>query len=178
MKMSIQLANPGMLLEQMSPAAKAKFSTEGNWAKAAGLTKETLSRLKKQASCDLSTLGALAQTAGFTLAPVPQAAQAGEHIPGQYGREYEEQLLDLSASGSVDPNTWRAHGPAFFMGGLAVMLASAGGFAREPYLRLAETLHPGVSTPEVFGLWLRNSPVRPSRFLPLARKRRLAREKV
>ena len=40
------------------------------------------------------------------------------------------------------------------------------------YLRLAEVLHPGVSTPEVFALWLENSPVRPSRFLPMARKRK------
>ena len=58
------------------------------------------------------------------------------------------------------------------MGGLAVMLASARGFERERYLRLAETLHPGVSTPEVFGMWLKKSPVRSARFLPMARKRK------
>jgi hypothetical protein len=162
----------------MSQAAKARFSTEANWAKASGLPKETLSRLKKQNSCDLRTLGALAQTAGFTLAPVPQTTAAGEHLPEQFGREYEEELLDLSASGNVNPVAWRARGPAFFMGGLAVMLASARGFSREPYLRLAELLHPGVSTPEVFELWLGKSPVRPSRFLPMARKRRIAREKA
>jgi len=53
-----------------------------------------------------------------------------------------------------------------------VMLGSARGFDRERYLRLAESLHPGVSTPEVFALWLDQSPVRPSRFLPMVRKRK------
>lgn len=163
---------PKQLLEQMFLAAKARFATEASWAKASGLPKETLSRLKTQSSCDLRTLGALARTIGYTLASVPEAAQAGQHVPARLGREYEEELLDLSASGSVDPTAWRARGPAFFMGGLAVMLASARGFDRERYLRLAETLHPGVSTPEVFGMWLAKSPVRASRFLPMARKRK------
>ena len=167
---------PKALLEQMSPAARAKFLTETAWAEASGVTKETLSRLKKQPSCDLRTLGALAKTAGFELVAVPEAAEAGRHLPTRFGREYEEALLDLSASGNVDPSAWRVRGPAFFMGGLATMLASARGFEREPYLRLAEQLHPGVSTPEVFDKWLNESPVQPSRFLPLARQRRAARE--
>lgn len=170
------MALPKTLLEQMSPAARSKFSTESAWAEASGVTKETLSRLKKQPSCDLRTLGALAKTAGFTLAAVPQAVGVGKHLPATFDRDYEEALLDLSASGNVDPAAWRGQGPAFFMGGLAAMLASARGFEREPYLRLAEQLHPGVSTPEVFAKWLHESPVQPSRFLPLARERRAARE--
>jgi len=157
------------LLEQMTPAAKARFSTEAGWAEDAGLRKETLSRLKKQRSCDLETVGALAKSAGYTLALVPEDRVAGKHVPEKFTRSYEEGLLDLSASGNVDPTTWLAHGPAFFMGGLAVMLGSARGFERERYLRLAETLHPGVSTPEVFNMWMDKSPVRPSRFLPMAR---------
>ena len=176
--MDMSTTQPSVLLEQMAPAAKARFSTEANWAKASGLPKETLSRLKKQDSCDLRTLGALARAAWFALAAVPQTTEPGQHLPERFGREYEEELLDLSASGSTDPIAWRARGPAFFMSGLAVMLASARGFAREPYLRLAETLHPGASTPEVFRLWLEKSPVRPSRFLPMARKRRVARAKA
>lgn len=163
---------PGQLLERMSLAAKARFATESNWAKASGLPKETLSRLKTQPSCDLRTLSALAKSVGYTLAVVLEAAESGEHMPSKFGREYEEELLDLSASGNVDPTDWRARGPAFFMGGLAVMLASARGFDRERYLRLAERLHPGASTPEVFGMWLEKSPVCPSRFLPMARKRK------
>ncbi len=93
-------------------------------------------------------------------------------MPNSFGREYEDDLLDLCASGETDPNVWRAHGPGFFMGGLAVLLASARNFERERYLRLAESLHPGISVPEVFKLWLRRSPLRAARFLPLARRRK------
>jgi len=163
---------PAKLLDQMSKAAKGLFSTDSNWAKASGLPKETLSRLKRNPSCDLQTLAALAQTAGYTLVAVPATVQDGEHLPNTFNREYEDDLLDLCAAGNVDPDHWRAHGPGFFMGGLAVLLASARGFERERYLRLAETLHPGISTPEVFGMWLKRSPLRAGRFLPMARRRR------
>lgn len=162
---------PGQLVEKMSAVAKLRFATEANWAKAAGLPKETLSRLKSQQSCDFRTLEALAKSVGYTLAAVPAQTESGAHFPEKLTREYEEKLLDLAASRDVDPATWRRHGPAFFMAGLAVMLASAREFPREPYLRLAEALHPGVSNPEVFGRWLRNSPMRASRFLPLVRNR-------
>lgn len=160
------------ILAQMAPAAKARFATETRWAEAAGLRKETLSRLKKQDTCDLRTLGALAESAGYTLAPVAHGRAEGEHLPAKFTRSYEEDLLDLCASANVDPGAWRAHGPGFFMGGLAVMLASAKGFERERYLRLAEELHPGITTPEVFGMWMQKSPLRAPRFLPMARQRR------
>lgn len=156
----------------MSAAAKARFASEASWAKASGLPKETLSRLKTQSSCDLRTVAALAKTAGYRLVSVPETPHAAGHLPDRLTREYEDRLLDLAASGDVDPAAWRAHGPAFFMGGLAVMLGSARGFERERYLRLAEALHPGVSTPEVFAMWLEKSPLRASRFLPMARKRK------
>ena len=163
---------PAKLLDQMSKAAKGVFSTDSSWAKASGLPKETLSRLRRNPSCDLRTLAALAQTAGYTLVTVPATVQGGDHMPRAFGREYEDNLLDLCATGDVDPDVWRAHGPGFFMGGLAVLLASARGFERERYLRLAEALHPGISTPEVFALWLKRSPLRAARFLPMARRRR------
>ena len=163
---------PRHLVNQMSEAAKAKFSTDASWAEASGLPKETLSRLKSNSSCDLRTLGALAKAADYTLVAVPTARQGDEHAPGKFGRDYEDKLLDLAASGNVDPHVWRGYGPGFFMGGLAVMLASSKGFERERYLRLAETLHPGVSTPDVFGMWLTKSPVRPARFLPMAKRRK------
>lgn len=156
----------------MAAAVQARFPTHAAWAAASGVPKETLSRLKRQPSCDLRTLGALADAAGCRLVAVPDAAQVGAHVPERFGRDYEDALLDLCASANVDPAAWRAHGPGFFMAGLAVLLASARGFEREPYLRLAEALHPGSSTPEVFGLWLQRSPLRPARFLPMARKRR------
>lgn len=163
---------PATLLGQMSKAGKALFSTDSNWARASGLPKETLSRLKRNPSCDLQTLGALARTAGYTLLAVPASVQDGEHLPQRFDRAYEDGLLDLCASGNVDPDVWRAHGPGFFVGGLAVLLASGRGFERERYLRLAEALHPGISTPEVFAMWLKRSPLRAARFLPMARRRK------
>lgn len=163
---------PSKLLNDMAPAARARYATDAAWAKASGVPKETLSRLKGQASCGLSTLGALAQALEYTLAAVPVLVPAEGQLPKTFDREDEEKLLDLCASGNAEPSVWRKHGPGFFMGGLAVLLSSARGFDREKYLRLAEALHVGVSTPEVFALWLKKSPVRPSRFLPMARMRK------
>jgi len=162
----------GRLVAQMSAAARTRFGSDAEWARAAGLPKETLSRLRKKPSCDLRTLEALARSAGYVLAAVPSAAPPAIHLPEKLERDYEDHLLELAASGSVDPEAWRAHGPAYFMGGLAVLLASARGFDRERYLRLAERLHPGISTPEAFAGWLERSPVRAARFLPMARRRK------
>ncbi len=53
------------------------------------------------------------------------------------------------------------------MAGLAVMLASTRDFDRRSLLILAEELHPGASEPAVFARWLKASPLRPSRFLPM-----------
>lgn len=159
-------------MRQMSAAAQARFRTAANWAAASGLQKETLSRLRRNPSCDLRTLTALAKAAGYRLVAVPASGQGGEHVPASWTREYEDGLLDLAASGNIDPAAWRASGPAFFMGGLAVLLAGARGFERARYLKLAETLHPGISTPEVFGMWLKRTPVQPSRFLPMVRRRK------
>jgi hypothetical protein len=171
MNTSITL-RPAELVDQMYKAAKGRFLTDSRWAEASGLPKETLSRLKRNPSCDLRTLAALAQTVGYTLVAIPATVQGGEHMPSSFGREYEDDLLDLCASGKVDPDVWRAYGPGFFMGGLAVLLASARGFERERYLKLAETLHPGISNPEVFAMWLKRSPLRAARFLPVARRRK------
>ena len=166
------LVRPADLLQQMASAVKAKYATASEWASASGLPKETLSRLRSKPSCDLRTLVSLADAAGCTLVAVPRATRAGEHMPNVFGRDYEDALLDLCASGNADPNAWRATGPAFFMGGLAVLLAGARGFERERYLRLAEALHPGVSTPEVFATWLKQSPAKAARFLPMVRRRK------
>lgn len=160
------------LLGEMATAAKAMYATDAAWAAASGVTKETLSRLKGQESCDLRTLGALARAAGLTLAVVPALAPGGDHPSDGFGREREEDLLDLCVSGNVDPALWRRHGSGFFVGGLAVLLASVPGFDRQRYLRLAEALHAGVSTTEVFAMWLEKSPLRPSRFLTMVRMRK------
>lgn len=163
---------PAQLLGHMQATARQKFGSLGGWAHAAGLPRETLSRLKSQSSCDLRTLTALAAAAGFTLTVAPAAAGRDSAFPQTLTREMETRLLELAASGSTDSETWRRHGPPFFMGGLAVMLASARGFDREKYLRLAEELHPGVTNPEVFERWLAQTPLRAARFLPMARQRK------
>lgn len=162
------------LVKQLAPAARGRFPSESAWAAASGVPKETLSRLKRNPSCDFRTIAALADTAGCTLVAVPMGGdQGGSHMPERLSREYESALLDLCASGNVDRAVWLAHGASFFMGGLAVLVAGARGFEREKYLRLAEELHPGISVPEVFSRWLAQSPVRAARFLPMARHRKL-----
>lgn len=88
-------------------------------------------------------------------------------FPALLDREYEARLLSLVAGRPRDADAWRAAGPEFFMAGLAVMLASVRGEDRAGLLALAESLYPGASEPEVFTRWLRHSPLRPSRFLPL-----------
>ena len=166
----------GRLLASLRVSARQRFASDAQWARASGVPKETLSRLRTRASCDSRTLWALASGAGCTLVAVPAAAQAAagaeDASPRSFDRGYESSLLELCASGNTESTRWRAHGPAFFMAGLATLLAGVGGFERKRYLRLAESLHRGVTTPEVFGLWLKESPVRPARFLPMLRARR------
>lgn len=162
----------GPLLAQLTSIARARGLNDSLWAAAAGLPKETLSRLRRRESCDLATLGALAKAIGARLTVLegePVRATPDGHLPARIDREYEARLLALAGSGRLDPATWRATGPAFFMAGLAVMLASVGGLDRRGLLALAETLHPGSSQPEVFQAWLARSPLRPSRFLPMLR---------
>jgi len=140
------------------------------WSARAGLRKETLSRLRRRTSCDFATLEALAGVVGNCLVltddKAPELSPDG-HLPLHMYRAYEEQLLVLCASRSLEPGKWAALGPPFFMAGLAVMLASDAQFDRRALLALAERLHPGASEPSVFGQWLQRSPLRPARFLPL-----------
>jgi hypothetical protein len=89
------------------------------------------------------------------------------HCPSQVNREYAERLLEFCASRTLDPQRWSELGPRFFMTGVAVMLASAAEFDRRGLLAVAEQLHPGASEPLVFEQWLKRSPLRPSRFLPM-----------
>jgi hypothetical protein len=158
---------PSALLDQLRPAVLRKFGNDRRWAEACGLPPETLSRLRKRESCDLRTLVSLAAAAGYTLGVTPVQSEA--ETP--FGREKEESLINLCASGNLDAATWRAHGDGFFMGGLAAMLASMRGFDRRRYLALAEELHPGITQPEVFDLWLQKSPLRPARFVPMLKRR-------
>lgn len=104
------------------------------------------------------------------LAAVP-ARIDGAHLPRTFGRDEEAALLEFCAAKDLRTERWAAHGPAFFMGGLATLLAGVRGFDRRRYLELAESLHPGITVPEVFGVWLRRTPLRAARFLPQLRKK-------
>lgn len=154
--------------------ARALGLTDTEWAARANVRKETLSRLRQRQSCDFATLQALAQVVGARIGVLDANAPgstADGHLPIKVNRGLEEQLLDLCASGDLDRERWESLGPAFFMAGLAVMVASVKGFNRGELCVLAEQLHPGSSQPDVFALWLARSPVRPSRFLPLLANR-------
>jgi hypothetical protein len=158
------------LLQQLSARARERALTDTAWAARAGVRKETLSRLRGRETCDFATLSALAVAVGAEVAivePPAAAAESAAHLPSELSRDYEEQLLKLCASRTLDLQQWQRLGPRFFMAGLAVMLASTAGFDRRSLLALAEQLHPGASEPEVFARWLDASPLRPSRFLPM-----------
>jgi hypothetical protein len=158
------------LLDSLTIAARKKGLNDTAWASAAGFSKETLSRLRRRRSCDLSTLVALAAAAGgnvsITIGAEPATTSDG-HFPRELSRDYERELLTLCASRQLDPVAWAAAGPAFFMAGVAVMLASNADADRRGLLALAEALHPGATEVAVFAGWLKRSPLRPSRFLPM-----------
>lgn len=144
--------------------------TDTQWAARAGIRKETLSRLRGRQSCDFATLQKLARVVGASVSvtdtDAPGSTKDGR-FPARFDRVYEEQLVGLCASGDVDPTHWRFYGPAFFMAGLAVMVASDPEFDRRSLLDLAEQLHAGSSQVGVFALWLERTPATPSRFLPM-----------
>jgi hypothetical protein len=158
------------ILDPLTRAARSLGLSDTAWAARAGLRKETLSRLRHRSSCDFGSLVALAEAVGAHVTVATghrQQTCPDNHFPAQLNRDYEHQLLTLCASRSLDPNVWATLGPPFFMAGLAVMIASVPGFERRGLLTVAEHLHPGASEPAVFALWLKRSPVRPSRFLPM-----------
>lgn len=169
-----------LLLKSMEAAAAARGWSDRKWAARAGVRPETLSRLRSRGDCVLSTVEALAHAVGLRLSVGPNtrahasAPKSGaaelRRMPARYGREEEQKLLDLCAEPEADPGRWRSAGPSFFIGGLAVMLTGVRGYDRARYLELAESLHAGITTPEVFSAWLAQSPVRPSRFLPMLEK--------
>jgi DNA-binding phage protein len=158
------------LLESITVAARNKGLNDSSWASAAGFSKETLSRLRRRSSCDLSTIIALCDAVGarlsVTVAAQPASTPDG-HFPSELSRDYERRLLALCASHRLDPAEWSAAGPDFFMAGLAVMLAGNADADRRGLLDLAEALHPGAAEVPVFTRWLERSPLRPSRFLPM-----------
>jgi hypothetical protein len=160
----------GAILGQLEKSARAQRLTDTAWAARAGIRKETLSRLRARPSCDFSTLDALAGAVGLSIGVLETSARDSVRdgrFPATFERGYEEQLIELCASRNLDAGAWAGLGPKFFMAGIAVMLASAPEFDRSALLDLAEQLHAGSSHVTVFALWLKGSPLRPSRFLPM-----------
>lgn len=156
------------ILASLTAHARGRSLTDSEWARQAGVRKETLSRLRGRNTCDLATLLVLADVVGLTLGLAqPGLPTPNDHVPATLPRDAEARLLALAASGNLDPGAWSAAGPRFFMAGLAVMLAGEPRRDRRALLELAESLHPGASEPAVFARWLQRSPLRPSRFLPL-----------
>jgi hypothetical protein len=155
------------ILAALTRQARAFGWTDTEWATRAGVRKETLSRLRHRDTCDFVTLRTLADAVGLQLGVQEADATVNGHFPTAVSRDYEERLVELCASGSLDTERWSQSGPRFFMAGLAVMLASVPDQDRRGLLALAERLHPGATEPAVFTQWLERSPVRPTRFLPL-----------
>ena len=157
------------LIAHLSAEARRRGLSDSAWARLAGLRKESLSRLRRRDSCDYLTLDSLARAVGARLAvqqlPAKPTTSDG-HFPLRLTRDDEEALLVLATSRDLQPENWTQLGPRFFMAGLATLLASLRGFDRRTLLALAETLHPGTSQPDVFRLWLKDSPLRASRFVP------------
>lgn len=158
------------LLESLQSRARALGLTDTAWAARAGIRKETLSRIRARSSCDFTTLQSLAEAvgAGIGVLDNPAAGLAGGgRFPERFNRDDEDRLLELCASGDLEVQRWRRLGSPIFVAGLAVMVASLRESERRSLLELAEQLHAGSSQVEVFAEWLEQSPVRPSRFLPM-----------
>lgn len=159
------------LLDALRQRARGRGWTDAEWARRAGLPKETLCRLRTRSSCDLATLAQLAAPLEASLAvrDASPATSADGRWPMRVDRTLERRLLDLAASRSTRADDWRPLGPPYFVAGVAMMLASVPEFDRAAYLELAESLHPGIATPRVLAAWLATTPLPPARFLSAAR---------
>jgi hypothetical protein len=172
MKTSTHKLEPCLSL--LYEAARKHGLNDTAWAKRAGIRKETLSRIRSRNSADYNTLQALAQAVGAridVLHEKPPATTDDGHFPSKVHRDYEERLLQLANADNHEVNQWLKHGPAFFMAGFAVMLASLRGKDRYALLSLAEQLHPGSSVPEVFAIWLQRAPLQVSRVASMLNER-------
>lgn len=100
--------------------------------------------------------------------PPPPARRRGRL---SLSRAEEERLLELCASADFRPSRWARAGDRRTLAGVAALLASVDMFDRTKLFALAERLHPGMSSLETYGDWLRTAPVRPDRFLPMLEAR-------
>jgi len=153
------------VLTDLTAAARQRGLSDSAWARAAGLPKESLSRLRRRADCDWATLERLAAAADQRFVAVPrQELTPDGHFPLTLLRDDEEHLYQLVLSGDLSAVRWRSHGPSFFMAGLAVLVAGSPDFPRRALLELADSLHPGILEISVYSRWLQRTPIEPSRF--------------
>ena len=157
------------LLETLTGAARHAGWSDAEWARRSGLPKETLCRLRSRSTCDLATLHALSQAVGKQLTvDEPTARTSGDGLwPAVVDRHLESKLLDVLTRGRDSRRTGGLSVQLSSSPGLAVTLASVPGFDRRRYLDLAEALHPGATEPRVFAKWLAETPLPPTRFLPM-----------
>ena len=158
------------LLSFLTSLARQLKLTDSEWARRAGLRKETLSRLRRRESCDFASLYALGEVVGGRVGVLDKrrpGTTADGLFPASLDRDYEEQLLELCAARDLNTDRWASSGPRYFVAGLAVMVAAVDGFDRPQLLALAEQLHPGAREPVTLVRWLKDSPVRLSRFMPM-----------
>lgn len=92
-------------------------------------------------------------------------------MPGSLSRAEEERLLRLAASGDTRPSRWRRAGHPRLLAGLAALMGSLDLGDRQRLFALAEQLWPGMSTLEVANEWLRRTPIKADRFVPMLRAR-------
>jgi hypothetical protein len=166
------------VLGALSAVARQAGWSDAEWARRSGLPKETLCRLRSRSTCDFATLDALARAVDTTLEVSARTGRtsADGRWPAVVDRSLEAQLAGVLGARSTRISDWRPLGPPFFLAGLAVVLASLPELDRKKYLDLAEALHPGATEPRVFARWLAETPLPPSRFLPMleAKLRRAA----
>jgi antitoxin (DNA-binding transcriptional repressor) of toxin-antitoxin stability system len=98
-------------------------------------------------------------------------------MPKSLSRNEEERLLELAVSGDTRPSRWRRAGDPRLLAGVAALMGSLDLGHRERLLALAEQLWPGMTTLEVANDWLRRSPVKADRFVPMLRARLAQRGK-
>jgi hypothetical protein len=157
------------LMSALSALARQAGWSDAEWARRSGLPKETLCRLRSRSTCDFATLDALARAVEATLEVSARTGRtsADGRWPAVVDRSLEAQLAGVLGARSTRISDWRPLGPPFFLAGLAVVLASLPELDRKKYLHLAEALHPGATEPRVFARWLAETPLPPSRFLPM-----------
>ena len=157
------------LLTSLTLTARQVGWSDAEWARRSGMPKETLCRLRSRSTCDFATLDALARSVGATLGVLERAGQTTSNglWPVVVDRQLEQRLVDVLGTGTTRPEDWRPLGPPFFLAGLAVTLASVPALRRREYLDLAEALHPGATEPRLFSKWLAETPLPPSRLLPM-----------